>query len=192
MRENALSVIVCGSSAAVSLPEYLIWLRNEVDLDLRLLLTASAERFVNPQLLAWYADEVYLSGDERLNPAEFAQRSVGIVVLPATANMLAAAALGLAATPAQTVVLASERPVLFFPNMNASMWAKNSVKRHLTALRTEGHGVVDLKERAVFELSRRKVMMSPALPPPGEVTELIINWLENGCSFAESDEAASA
>jgi phosphopantothenoylcysteine synthetase/decarboxylase len=192
MQDDALSVIVCGSSAAVGLPSYLIWLRNEVNLSLRLLLTHSAERFIQPQVAAWYADEVFVSGDPALNPAEFAQRSLGIVVLPATANMLAAAALGLAATPAQTVLLATEQPVLFFPSLNAAMLAKSSVKRHIEALRAEGHAVIDPDQREIFELSRRKVAIGPALPEPDQATELIIKWLENGCSFGGPEPTRAA
>src|SRR5438105_7754349 len=41
MQEGALSIIVCGSSAAVSVPAYLVWLRNEADFSLRVLLTSS-------------------------------------------------------------------------------------------------------------------------------------------------------
>lgn len=57
------------------------------------LLTHSAERFLQPQVVAWHADEVFTSDDASLNPTEFAKRSLGIVVLPATANMLASTAL---------------------------------------------------------------------------------------------------
>jgi phosphopantothenoylcysteine synthetase/decarboxylase len=171
MRDDALSVIVSGSSTAIGIPSYLAWLSQEIDLSLRVLLTHSAERFLQPQVVAWHADEVYMSDDVGLNPTEFAKRSLGIVVLPTTANMLASAALGLAATPAQTALLASDRPVLFFPSMNATMWAKRSTQRHVTALRAEGHTMIEPQER-------------PALLPPAEATETIVAWLENYLSVA--------
>lgn len=182
MQDNALSVIVCGSTAAIGIPSYLVWLGNEIDLSVRVLLTRGAEQFIQPQVVAWHADEVYQSSDATLNPVEFAKRSLGIVVLPATANMLACAALGLAATPAQTVLLASDRPALFFPAMNSSMWAKHSVQRHVAALDAEGHTVVPPQQRQAFELWRREVTTGPALPPPEEVTETIIKWLDEDLS----------
>jgi phosphopantothenoylcysteine synthetase/decarboxylase len=185
MRDDALSVIVCGSSAATGLPGYLTWFRQELDLSLRVLLTASAERFVQPQVVAWYVDELYTSHDPALNPTEFAKRSLATVVLPATANTLAAAALGLAATPAQTVLLASDRGVLFFPSMNRTMWEKAATQRHVATLRAEGHTVVEPQERPVFELWRRENTTGPALPPPDEATETIIAWLEQTLSTAE-------
>jgi phosphopantothenoylcysteine synthetase/decarboxylase len=178
MRDNALSVIVCGSSAALGLPGYLTWLRQEVDLSLRVLLTHSAERFLRREVVDWYAEEVYVSDDPVLNPTEFAKRSLGVVVLPATANMLASAALGLAATPAQTVLLACDGPALFFPSMNQSMWKKTSTQRHVAALRADGHTVAEPQERLVFELWQRENAMGIGMPPPDEATELIVAWLE--------------
>lgn len=179
MKDDALSVIVCGSSAAAGLPGYLAWFSNEIDLSLRVLLTRSAERFVVPQLVAWHADEVYTSDDPGLNPTEFAHRSSGIVVLPATANMLAAVALGLAATPAQTALLAAPSPCLFFPSMNGSMWEKRSTRRHVASLRADGHTVAEPIEREAYELWRRGVTIGPTLMPPDQATETTIKWLED-------------
>ncbi|GAA2713859.1 hypothetical protein GCM10010429_32980 [Micromonospora olivasterospora] len=183
-------MIVCGSSAAMATSGYLSWLRQEIDLPLRVLLTASAERFVQPQVAAWYADEVYTSADPTLNPTEFAKRSLGIVVLPATANTLAAAALGLAGNPAQTALLASDRPAIFFPSMNRSMWVKRVTQRHVEALRDEGHTVVEPQERVIFELWQRENAVGIAMPPPDAVAELIVSWLET--TLSAGAEAAGA
>jgi phosphopantothenoylcysteine synthetase/decarboxylase len=179
MRDDALSVIVCGSIAATAMPSYLVWLRQEIDLELRVLLTHSAERFVGPQVMAWYATEVYTSGDPALNPTEFAKRSLGIVVLPATANILASSALGLAASPAQTALLAHDRPALFFPSMNRSMWEKRSIQRHVETLRTDGHTVIEPREQPVYELWLGKNTIGPAVQPPDEAAETIAAWLEH-------------
>jgi phosphopantothenoylcysteine synthetase/decarboxylase len=186
MRDDALSVIVCGSSAAMATTGYLSWLRQEIDLPLRVLLTRSAERFVRPEAVAWYADEIYASDAPDLNPTEFARRSLGIVVLPATANTLAAAALGLAGTPAQTALLACHRPAMFFPSMNRLMWTKPPMRRHVAALRADGHTVVEPREGPVFELWQRENVMGLKLAPPDEAAELIIGWLESDLP----DEAA--
>lgn len=179
MEDNALSVIVCGSSAAIAVPAYLQWLDQEIDLPLRVLLTKSAERFINPQVAAWLADEAYTSDDPALRPIELGRKSFGIVVLPATANMLASAALGLAATPAQTALLASERPALFFPSMNASLLIKPSTKRHIATLRADGHTVIDPQEDNMYELSTRSVVVGPTLLQPALAGEVIAKWLED-------------
>jgi phosphopantothenoylcysteine synthetase/decarboxylase len=179
MPDESLLIIVCGASAAISVPSYLEWLGQEIDLSLRVLLTASAERFLHRQVTAWIADEVYSSDDPALKPIALARQSLGIVVLPATANILASAALGLAATPAQTALLASDRPVLFFPSMNASMLEKNSTQRHIVTLRAEGHTVVEPQQAMSYDLSRREVTVGPAMQPPDQAVETIIKWLED-------------
>ncbi|AGL17015.1 flavoprotein [Actinoplanes sp. N902-109] len=180
-------MIICGSSAAMASSGYLSWLRQEIDLPLRVLLTASAERFVQPSSIAWYADEVFTSTDASLNPTEFAKRSLGIVVLPATANTIAAAALGLAGSPAQTALLAGDRPALFFPSMNKSMWVKRTTRQHVETLRADGHTVVEPQERVIFELWQRENAVGIAMPPPDAVAQLIIGWLEGGLADADAD-----
>lgn len=187
MRDDALSIIACGSNAAIGLPAYLMRLGNELDLGVRVLLTHSAERFVSPQVVAWHADEVFTSDDPTLNPTEFARRSAAIVVLPATANMLASAALGLAATPGQTALLAATSPALFFPQLNPSMWAKGPVRRHVETLRADGHVVVDPEEKQIYELWRRTFTVGPAMPSPEQAVEIIVAWLEKTLLESETE-----
>ncbi|MFD4656364.1 flavoprotein [Kitasatospora sp. NPDC058444] len=175
MRDDALSVIVCGASAALDLPGYLVRLRQSVSAPLRLLLTHGAERFLRAEALAWHADESYGPGD-LLNPTELALRSRGLAVLPATANMLAGAALGLAGSPAQTALLAHPRPVLFFPSMNAVMWDKPATRRHVTTLRAEGHVVVDPQPGAVYELWSGRVADGRGLLPPDRAAQVLASW----------------
>jgi phosphopantothenoylcysteine decarboxylase len=179
MRDGALSVIVSGASAAQSVSGYLARLRQELDLPLRLLLTHGATRFLRPEAIAFYADELYTSDATDLNPTEFARRSTAIVVLPATANMLACAALGLAGSPAQTVLLSAEQPALFLPSMNATMWHKPTTRRHVSTLRAEGHGVVDPVDREVFEVWSRTVIVGPALPPADTVAKIVRDWVSH-------------
>jgi hypothetical protein len=128
---------------------------------LRVLLTHSAERFVPSQLVAWYADEIFVSTDPALNPTELARRSLGIVVLPATANIIAAAALGLASTPTQTAPQASPLPPMFFPSMNEVMWTKPTTQRYVAELREEGHVVVEPQWLPTFELWHRQNVIGP-------------------------------
>jgi phosphopantothenoylcysteine synthetase/decarboxylase len=193
MPDHALGLIVSGSSASIGLPAYLMYLRHEADLSLRILLTHSAERFLSRQAVAWYADEVYRHDDEALNPTEFARRCAGLVVLPATANMLSAAALGLAATPAQTAILAADQPALFFPAMNAAMWGKPIIQRHVAALRGDGHMVIEPQPQQVYEFWRRDFVVGPAMPPPDVAIDIIITWLEHGeLAAAEPDTAELA
>jgi phosphopantothenoylcysteine synthetase/decarboxylase len=177
MRDDALSVVVCGSSAAMDLPGHLGALRRRVRGPLRALLTHSAERFVPAQVVRWLTDEAYTADADDLNPTELALRSRAVIVLPATAHMLASAALGLAATPAQTVVLAARTPVLFFPAMNEVMWDKPVTRRHLATLRGDGHAVVDPYEREAYQMWSRQWGPGRVLPPPAHVAKIVLDWL---------------
>ncbi|BCJ56128.1 hypothetical protein Asp14428_76030 [Actinoplanes sp. NBRC 14428] len=173
MLDDAISVIVCGASAAVLLPSYAMQLRATTRQPVRLLLTYSAEQFVQPRTLGWFADEVYGSADAELVPTEFARRSRLLVVLPASAHTMAAAALGLAGSPAQTVLLAATGPVLFFPSMNRAMWERPSTRRHVRTLREDGHRVIDPIEATVYENWQRRSVQAPSLPGPVDAAALI-------------------
>jgi phosphopantothenoylcysteine decarboxylase len=177
MRDDALSVIVCGSSAAMDVPNYLGALRRRVRGPLRVLLTASAARFIPFQVVRWLADEAYAADAVELNPTEFALRSRGVLVLPSTANMIAGAALGLAATPAQTAVLVARTPVLFFPSMNELMWQRATTQRHVATLRGDGHIVVDPLEREAYQMWSRQWGPGRTLPPPADVAKIVLDWL---------------
>src|SRR6476620_6717359 len=61
MRDDALSVIVCGASMSHFVSGYLVRIRQETDLPLRALLTHSAERFLRPDAVGFFVDELYTS-----------------------------------------------------------------------------------------------------------------------------------
>src|SRR5690606_27893930 len=61
-----------------------------------------------------------------------------IVVAPATADLMAKLAAGLANDLASTVLLASDKPVLMAPAMNPRMWAHPATKRNLATLKADG------------------------------------------------------
>ncbi|UYN98542.1 MAG: bifunctional phosphopantothenoylcysteine decarboxylase/phosphopantothenate--cysteine ligase CoaBC [Devosia sp.] len=111
------------------------------------LLTKSAEQFVSPLVLetlsgrparsALFGPDV--SGTEHIDLARWADL---LVFAPASANMLARLALGLADDLPSTVALASEAPLLIAPAMNTVMWDKPIVQQHLSSLVARGAQVV--------------------------------------------------
>jgi phosphopantothenoylcysteine decarboxylase len=177
MNSDSVLVIVSGASGAILLPEYVIHLNIILGCDLRLLMTKSAEQFVRPEVLRWFAKEVFTCETPRLNPAELALTSRGIIVLPASANTLACAALGLAGSPATTVLLAAPSSCLFFPHMNIAMWKKGRVQQHVATLRSEGHVVVDPEIKEVFEIWRGAIGIGCVMPPAEKVADIVYNWL---------------
>lgn len=77
---------------------------------------------------------------------ELAQRAEVLCVAPATANLLAKAAHGLADDLLSTVLLAFDGPMILAPAMNSHMWEKPSVQRNVRQLREDGFSFVDPEE----------------------------------------------
>lgn len=143
---SRLLVGACGSSAIVNLPAYLAVFRSRLDAEVRVVLTSHAAQFLPAHTVALFCDEVLTSAEglglDR-NHVELARWADGFVVLPATANVLASAAHGCADTLLTATALAYERPITFFPVMNAAMWTKPPVRRNVETLRADGHVVVE-------------------------------------------------
>jgi len=77
---------------------------------------------------------------------ELAQRAELLCVAPATANLLAKAACGLADDLLSTLLLSFDGPVLRAPAMNAVMWQKPAVQRNAAQLRADGVHLLDPAE----------------------------------------------
>ncbi len=74
---------------------------------------------------------------------DVARKAEVLCVVPATANIIAKAALGLADDLVSTVVLAFDGPVIFAPAMNLQMWSKPPVQRNIAQLRADGIVVIE-------------------------------------------------
>ncbi|MFJ4654571.1 flavoprotein [Nocardia sp. NPDC088792] len=178
MRHGALVVIAAGASASLVLPLYLTELRKRQQREIVVLLTRSAERFVPREVVGWLAEEVITSDDPTLNPVELALTSDGLVVLPATAHIVAAGAMGLASTPATTTLLAAPGPCLWFPHMNKVMWDKPVTQRHVATLRAAGETVVEPEARIVYEMWRGARGDGVSMVPPDKAAVIIDEWLD--------------
>lgn len=113
----------------------------------RVVLSAAATRFVGPVTFAGITGHVPLvdlwdpsyAGEAHVELGAWAD---GMVVAPATMNLLAKVAQG-HADDALTATLACQRgPVLFAPGMHASMWEKPATQRNVARLRDDGFHVV--------------------------------------------------
>jgi phosphopantothenoylcysteine decarboxylase/phosphopantothenate--cysteine ligase len=77
---------------------------------------------------------------------ELAQRAEVLCVAPATANLLAKAACGLADDLLSTVLLSFAGPTILAPAMNAEMWRKPAVQRNVAQLAADGFTIIDPEE----------------------------------------------
>jgi phosphopantothenoylcysteine decarboxylase/phosphopantothenate--cysteine ligase len=74
---------------------------------------------------------------------ELADKADLLCVAPASADLLAKAACGLADDLLSTLLLSFTGPVVFAPAMNTAMWEKPSVQRSIETLRSDGHHIID-------------------------------------------------
>jgi phosphopantothenoylcysteine decarboxylase len=73
---------------------------------------------------------------------ELAARAALVVIAPASADMIAKAATGIADDLLTTLLLCAECPVLMAPAMNTAMWQKPAVQRNVARLVADGVGIV--------------------------------------------------
>jgi phosphopantothenoylcysteine decarboxylase/phosphopantothenate--cysteine ligase len=93
---------------------------------------------------------------------ELADKAELLCVAPASADLLAKAACGLADDLLSTLLLSFSGPVLFAPAMNSAMWDKPSVQRNVATLRGDGYHFVD--PQAGWQSCRRTGMGRMAEP----------------------------
>ncbi len=122
----------------------LIRLCKKAGLEVRVVLTAAAREFVTPLTAAALSgDKVYgelfdLTDETEMGHIVLSRSADLVVVAPATANLMAKAANGLADDLASTLLLATDKRVLMAPAMNVRMWHHAATQRNLDALKGDG------------------------------------------------------
>lgn len=120
----------------------------------QVVMTAHAQEFVRPLTFAALTGRKVITGmfseaspDATLSSAVehigVAQESNVLVVAPATANLMARFAAGIADDFLTTLYLAFTGPVVLAPAMNTNMWRHPATQANLETLRSRGHRVVD-------------------------------------------------
>ncbi|HEV7386479.1 MAG TPA: bifunctional phosphopantothenoylcysteine decarboxylase/phosphopantothenate--cysteine ligase CoaBC, partial [Phenylobacterium sp.] len=143
MAEKRILLIVGGGIAAYKSLE-LTRLLRKAGIGVRPILTRAGAEFVTPLSLAALAeDKVYselfsLTDESEMGHIELSRSADLVVVAPATADLMAKAAQGLAGDLASTTLLATDKPVLMAPAMNVRMWEHAATRRNLATLRADG------------------------------------------------------
>ncbi len=107
-------------------------------------LTKAAEEFVTPlSASALSAQKVYrdlfdLTDEAEMGHIELSRAADLVVVAPATADLMAKMASGLANDLASTLLLATDKRVLIAPAMNVRMWEHPATQRNLMTLKDDG------------------------------------------------------
>jgi phosphopantothenoylcysteine decarboxylase len=109
-------------------------------------MTRSAVKLVGPQTfeaLTGRPVQTAMFGRGSHPHIELAKGAELLCVAPATANVLAKAAHGLADDLLSTILLSFDGPVVMAPAMNDKMWAKPAVQRNVAQLRGDGVEIID-------------------------------------------------
>ena len=136
-------LIVAGGIAAFKSLELIRRLR-ERGAAVRCVITEAGARFVTPlSLQALSEDRVYsdmfsLTDESEMGHIELSREADLLVVAPATANILARMAAGMADDLAATVLLATDKPVLAAPAMNVRMWTHAATVANVETLKKRG------------------------------------------------------
>ena len=154
MSDKRILLIVGGGIAAYKSLE-LVRLLRKAGIAVRPILTRAGAEFVTPlSLAALCEDKVYselfsLTDEAEMGHIELSRSADLVVVAPATADLMAKAAHGLAGDIAATTLLATDKPVLMAPAMNVRMWEHPATRRNLATLKGDGVAFVGPGEGAM-------------------------------------------
>ena len=144
-------LVVGGGIAAYKACELVRLLRRNGHA-VRCVMTEAAHHFVTPMTLAALSeDKVYttlwdLKDEAEMGHIQLSREADLVVVAPASADLLARMANGLAGDLATTLLLATDKPVLAAPAMNVRMWGHAATRRNVARLRDDGVVVMEPDE----------------------------------------------
>ena len=144
-------LIVGGGIAAYKACE-LIRLCRKADIAVRCVLTQGGSHFVTPMTLAALSEAPVhtslwdLKDEAEMGHIQLSREADLVVVAPATADLLAKMAAGIADDLATTLLLATDKPVLAAPAMNVRMWQHAATRRNVATLRVDGVTVLEPDE----------------------------------------------
>ena len=167
-------LIVGGGIAAYKASELVRLLRKEGH-SVTPVLTEGGSHFVTPMSLAALAESpVYTSLWDLKDEAEMGHIQLSraadlVLVAPATADLLARMAAGVANDLATTLLLATDKPVVVAPAMNVRMWQHAATQRNIAQLKDDGIRVLEPDEgpMACGEFGPGR------LPEPADIVERI-------------------
>jgi phosphopantothenoylcysteine decarboxylase/phosphopantothenate--cysteine ligase len=143
LQGRRILLIIAGGIAAYKSLELIRRLRDQ-GAAVRCVMTQAAHQFVTPLAVASLSeDKVYtdlfsLTDESEMGHIRLSREADLVVVAPATADLIARMVAGMADDLAATALLASDKPVLIAPAMNAMMWAHPATQANLKTLEARG------------------------------------------------------
>ena len=141
--KKKITIIIGGGIAAYKSLE-LIRLLQSANFEIIPILTNSASNFITSLSISAisknkvYTDLFDLNDESEMGHIQLSRISELIIVVPATANLIAKFANGIADDLATTLVLATDKKVLLAPSMNVRMWNHDATKANIKKLKNYG------------------------------------------------------
>src|SRR3984885_5637249 len=143
LHSRRILLIISGGIAAYKSLELIRRLREQ-GAKVRCVLTQGSAQFVTPLSVAALSEEkVYgelwsLTDEQQMGHIRLSREADLIVVAPASANLIAKMAQGIADDLASTVLLATDKPVMLAPAMNVLMWENAATQANVATLKKRG------------------------------------------------------
>lgn len=145
MSEQAPSILlIIGGGIAAYKSLELIRELSKRGVKSRAILTRAGAEFITPLSVSsltgekCYTDLFDLTDEAEMGHIELSRSTDLLVAAPATADLMAKAANGIANDLASTALMATDKPVLFAPAMNVRMWQNPATQRNLKTLKEDG------------------------------------------------------
>ncbi|MEO1474415.1 MAG: bifunctional phosphopantothenoylcysteine decarboxylase/phosphopantothenate--cysteine ligase CoaBC, partial [Pseudomonadota bacterium] len=154
MDSKRILLIIGGGIAAYKSLELIRELGRR-GISARCIVTKGGAEFVTPlSVSALSGEKVFtelfdLDDEAEMGHIQLSRSADLVVVCPATADVMAKAAAGLAGDLATTTLLATDKPVLMVPAMNVRMWDHAATRRNVAQLRADGVTVMEPDEGAM-------------------------------------------
>jgi phosphopantothenoylcysteine decarboxylase/phosphopantothenate--cysteine ligase len=151
MNGKRVLLVISGGIAAYKALELIRLLRRR-GCGVTCVLTDNGGQFVTPLSLQAlseskvYTDLFSLTDESEMGHIQLSRAADLLVVAPATANILAKMAAGLADDLASTVLLATDKPVLVAPAMNVRMWLHKATQANMASLAQRGVHIIQPNE----------------------------------------------
>lgn len=184
LRGQRVLLIIGGGIAAYKALELIRRLQDR-GASVRAILTAAGAQFITPlSVSALTADKTYeelfdLTAEAEMGHIALSRAADLVVVAPATADLIAKLAAGLAPDLASTALLATDKRVLVAPAMNVRMWEHPATRRNLAQLRADGVHVVGPNEgeMACGEFGEGR------MAEPAEILDAIVTLLAHNAQL---------
>ena len=192
LKDKNIILGVTGGIAAYKCVDLVSRLRKQ-GANVHVILTKGAQNFVtetamreisgNPVVTSMW-QEIQQYDVEHIALARLADV---VLVAPATANVIAKCACGMADDMLTTTLLATKAPVFFAPAMNTNMYENSITQQNLHTLQERGCHIID---PAAGHLACGTSGVG-RMPEPQELVEILADFFVTGKELAESDEADS-